>query len=508
MTWQNDYAADYGAWIGARERAGHPDFKLYAEVPSAAPWADWECRQVGEPSVLPSRGVRLCMLGIDPASGALELYYRLNELFPLEIDTLLRRVGLPSRSREMIDVIEGLEGHTVRRAIPCTDLGFSYALLPGGGRAFTLYAFAHSLIGGDDVIRNSILALLKRRGWNGSAYQAISEPVADLSDPLTFHGMVGCTVSADACLRFTAGIAPHPQSSRDEHSRRGPRMSMRPATRTLLEQEVLAEQAQDGGFRSRVGTEIDENCFVTSLVLLELSNCPADAASRALDFIERCEDPRQPGAFRFYPWNGDSPRLRIMRLDDDADDTALAWLTLLKYGRRDAHAARQALARIIEPHRTHFLRGDEPPWVQLGAARTWLIDRAADNPVDCCVNANVAGLYAAVGSTTEPGFLAACETVARAVRSTSGSPPHLRVVAPFYRHPLELLYAVQRAVRVGASPLVGTLAEIKLLPWAAEDRASGWLRERGICCNAGGLPVWIAPALQAARQLSLLITQD
>lgn len=482
--WQRDHESNYGAWVGAREKDGEPGFKLYAEVPEAAPWENWEQSEVGAPPVLPSRGVRLCMLGLDPASDTLELYYRLNALYPQEIDALLRRIGLPARSGEITALLESLESRTIRHEIVCSNLGFSYAFLADGARVFTLYASAHSLLGGDGTIRSSILSLLERRSWDGSAYQAVSEPLAGQKGPATSHGMVGCIVAAEGPIRFTAGIAP--QAS---------------ATPADLIREVLGAQGDYGGFRSQVEDVVDENCFVTSLILLELDDLPAEAANRALDFVERCEDPRQRCAFRFYPKGGSSPRLKIPNLDPDADDTALALLALMKYRRRSIADARKALS-LIESDAAHFLRGDEPIWVRKGAARTWLIPRADANPVDCCVNANVATLYAVAGLTAEPGFQAACETVGGAVRLTLASPAHLRTVAPFYLHPIELLYAVRRAVERGVFLLTDTLRLLEAQRWAADDHASGWQRRRAVCSNSGGRPMWVAPALQAARQLA------
>jgi hypothetical protein len=326
---------------------------------------------------------------------------------------------------------------------------------------------------------------LERRKWDGSAYQAVSEPLAGQRGPMTLHGMVGCIVTAEGPIRFTAGIAPRASAST-----------------ASLAKEVLGAQGVHGGFQSQVEHVIDENCFVTSLVLLELDDLPAEATNRALDFLEQCEDPRQPGAFRFYPAGGDSPRLTIPHLDPDADDTALALLALMKYGRRTAADARRSLADLIEFHAAHFLRGDEPVWVRKGGARTWLIPRADGNPVDCCVNANVATLYAAAGRNAAPGLTAACETIGGAVRMTLASPAQMRAVAPFYLHPIELLYAVRRAVQHGVFQLADTLRLLEEQRWAADDEASGWRRRRPVCSNAGGRPIWVAPALQAARQLS------
>jgi hypothetical protein len=187
-------------------------------------------------------------------------------------------------------------------------------------------------------------------------------------------------------------------------------------------------------------------------------------------------------------------------LTPDADDTALAWMALVIYDRRrktDMNLGLQALRRARIYHR----RGDEPSWARVGAFRTWLVGQGFRNPVDCCVNANVASFYAMAGETDSEEYAAAVATIADAVSTTGGGTPYMRTLAPFYAHPIELRYAVQRAVEVGAAELLPTLERISVLREMNEDALSGWPLDRPVCCNAHGRPVWRSPALQTARAL-------
>ena len=282
--------------------------------------------------------------------------------------------------------------------------------------------------------------------------------------------------------------------------------------------EILAAQSSWGAFPSRVhaGDQIraDENAFVTALVLEILGEVQAAAPRaglaaslrRGLDFLESCEDPERPGAFLFYPPELPAPRLAI-DLVADADDTALALCLLQRHGRRAKDDLKHALDHVLEPHRAHFLRGDEPPWVRQGAARTWLDDPPRPNPVDACVNANVATLYAVASRSGHPAYGAAWATVDAGVRATGGEAKFRHLLTPYYLHPLELLDAVRRAVRAGVAELEEAQGLLESRPWARSDRAAADLH-RPICCNAHGRPVWTAPVLQKARRVRDLVRRQ
>jgi hypothetical protein len=205
--WQRTHQPKYGAWLGVRQSGGDSVFKVYAEVPDQAPWARWESEMVGVPPILPSRDVRLRMVGLEPRTGTIELYYSARMLFTGELDTLMRRAQLPARGAEMIALLQMLTGRTIDREIPSADLGFSYSFTPGS-RVFTLYSFAHSLLGGDGAIRRSLLSVCRRRGWDARAYEQVSSPAADGRGPRTWHGMIGLMAESAGPIRMTVGIAP------------------------------------------------------------------------------------------------------------------------------------------------------------------------------------------------------------------------------------------------------------------------------------------------------------
>jgi hypothetical protein len=281
---------------------------------------------------------------------------------------------------------------------------------------------------------------------------------------------------------------------------------------------ILRSQGGDGEFRSRIELPDcvleDANCFLTSSVVLELGATRehawrADvraAVARALDFVEMCEMPDRPGAFRFYPVGLATPRLKIPNLLADADDTAVANIVLVLHGRRPLEELVRVVKEVVEPHRRYALRGDEDPWVQQGAMSTWLADGILPNPVDMCVNANVAALYALAGCRSHDGYRAMCETVAASVRITGCRLRFARRLTPYYADRLELLYAVRRAVELGASELRPTLGLLEATEWAAQGRTDGWDPDRPLWCDAGGSPRWTAPVLQACRQLHATCT--
>lgn len=268
---------------------------------------------------------------------------------------------------------------------------------------------------------------------------------------------------------------------------------------------LLALQRPSGAFPSAVGEGVDavedETCFVTASVALLLAELPdrdgvGAARERALDFVERCERSEAPGAFGFYPADGDSPRL-VHGLPPDADDTALAWLALLAAGRRDPEQGRTAFRARIGPAARHLVPGDAPPWTRPGAVRTWLVEVGRDNPVDLAVNANVAALAVRVGETAHPAFSGACATLLAATRGGYAPAEFARRLTPYYASVCELGMAVSRAVALGAGVLAPCLA------WLAGVDADGDpLRpDKPLYCNAHGSPVWRAPALQLARAL-------
>lgn len=267
----------------------------------------------------------------------------------------------------------------------------------------------------------------------------------------------------------------------------------------MLLDNLLRSQSTSGAFPSYIQVQDerleDENCFITSLVLLELLRIPPpyqsqawqDAIQKGIHFIKDCEEATGNGKFNFYPYTLDTPRLPIAA-SPDFDDSALALLVLLKQGERDAAAVRTIIRDVFEPYRIISTTSKDPAWVQPGLFRTWIDTYRYDNPVDCCVNLNMLCLYQQVFSgDTAPGALVHT-AVSGALKMYGTSTSAMRRISPYYAHVAELYFCLERAGYA--------------LP--ADDALL--VADRPICCNISGRPLWYAPVLQQARAIGMSLT--
>lgn len=282
--------------------------------------------------------------------------------------------------------------------------------------------------------------------------------------------------------------------------------------------ELLSEQTAHGAFPSWVESgdvvHRDATCFVTAQVALILQDLLAtspsqaralrEARDRALTFVEACAAPELSGAFRFYPYDLDSPRLAI-RLPPDGDDTALAWLALLRAGWRSKAEARAVLPSLFDRLRAAGSQRGDPPWLRRGAYRTWFDDLGG--PPDVCVNANILAALAEAGCPAVPEPAAA---ITAACATLEPSNLTLRALAPFYADAAEVAIALERAVSAGARDLAPAAMRTADLNW--RDRLAGRPANRPLYCNAHGRPLWRSPSLQQARrrldQLAAVISSE
>lgn len=261
---------------------------------------------------------------------------------------------------------------------------------------------------------------------------------------------------------------------------------------------IAAAQLPSGAFpsfRSRGGTtSLDENGFVTALVALELLpfvhlEAARAAVERATGFLERCGS---GGVFAFYPRGAAPPA--IGDLPPDADDTAIVISLFLRTGRWPLSRALEVIDGALEKYRLHHRPESSPHWVRAGAYRTWLDGREPANPVDCCVNANVAALLRLAGRV-DGGYAAAWGTVACAAEWLAESPDLFALASPYYAQAGELHDAVRRAVACGVVELAETLASLDARSMRNGDGDTPLFR------SADGAFLWSAPLLHAARRL-------
>lgn len=271
-------------------------------------------------------------------------------------------------------------------------------------------------------------------------------------------------------------------------------------------EDLLSEQTAHGAFPSFVADPAlaagedaglaDATGFVTAQVALVLRDLVdiapvGEALDRALDFVEACAAPGLDGAFCFYPPRLDTPRL-VADLPPDGDDTALAWLALMRGGRRTAGQARSVLPALFERLRLTGSRRGDPPWARRGLYRTWF--GPDGGPPDACVNANILAVLAEAGCLDDGAVAPLNAALSMLEVDASG----LRVLAPFYAHAAELSIALDRAVDAGVMALAPAAARASAPN--RQDRLAGRPAERPLYCNAHGRPLWRAPSLQRARR--------
>lgn len=266
---------------------------------------------------------------------------------------------------------------------------------------------------------------------------------------------------------------------------------------------LIAEQRSDGLFRSRIergGLQADDaNCFVTAMVLRELRHYEARGSwhEAALDALELGAAEAPAGAYGFWPhalrpaWAAAVPA--------DTDDTALVLTELYRHRRLSREDALRRAVRTIIPCRVDPREVEtRPAWITPGCFKTWIVldrpERA--NPVDCCVNANVAALFAILGARHMPGFAEAVSAIEAGLAWAGRDARRLDALTPFYPAPRWLLAALDHAVECGAEELRPAARWLGGL-------APGLLAGRpGLCRDAWGKTIWHAPAFDLATAMA------
>jgi hypothetical protein len=200
----------YGAWIGARHGASDDRYKIYAEVPEAATGDAWLLfhRVFGEGSLLPHRTTGLRMVGYALDDDRLEFYFRVGRLAIWEVGLLLRECGKLDREPEVLDLLAALYGRPIVSDLPGSSHGFSIAIAPDGNLpVLSLLTFASSVFGREADVHHRLLALGVERGWDLSAYRAMSVS-KETGQPAVRHGMIALAIFRREPLALSIGFCP------------------------------------------------------------------------------------------------------------------------------------------------------------------------------------------------------------------------------------------------------------------------------------------------------------
>ena len=261
-------------------------------------------------------------------------------------------------------------------------------------------------------------------------------------------------------------------------------------------EELSSLQADSGAFESEVWREdgrfTDYNGFITALVLRETAAFEGPGwlslRRRALDFIEECESPFRPGRFSFWPrtrWPG-----WAKPVPDDCDCTASMASLLLEFGRINGEKAEAIATHSLGPYQ----RAD-------GCFVAWQYDGEWENPVDLVLNANVIAFLARIGWSGRSAFENACAGLSSAVTGCARQPERLRMCTPYHPNPEELARSVHHAVKLGATRLCDTAAELRWFCTGTPD-----VSMRGtVFTTLDRRTRWSSLALQLVRRLTSVV---
>ena len=187
----------WGAWIGGRHSAGGSRLKLYLETPEDAPAVRAFLEErLGPDPLLPRQGLIYKGVGVEPATGRLEVYLGIPRLEVWEVERLLGKTGLAGRGEDLFALLGRALGRPFRETVPGL-FGVSLTFgLEDPSPTFALFAACPALFGGDGAARIRLLGLAAELDWNLDGYAKLTEPLAGRTGPQTAHGVAAFAVAA------------------------------------------------------------------------------------------------------------------------------------------------------------------------------------------------------------------------------------------------------------------------------------------------------------------------
>lgn len=209
---QKNGTLTYGAQIGVRHSDTDDSFKLYIEIPpESAIEADIIAEDIlGSKPVLniSDRNARPTIFGIDLKKDTYEVYYRIENLHPLEITTLLSRINMSERASELLEVLSDTQSLPIKHELPGSTWGFSYSKETDTEYTFSLYTFANTLFGPDGWVRDGILSLGEKYDWDLKGYSKMSQPLKESRSYVSHHGIFGLVMPPKRKPAAWIGLAP------------------------------------------------------------------------------------------------------------------------------------------------------------------------------------------------------------------------------------------------------------------------------------------------------------
>lgn len=205
---QPEHLPRYGAWLGVREEQNRTATKIYLELADHIKPVLFGALRL--PYDLPvDLGIQPVMLGLPLDRPQAEIYFQLARADRPFIRWILSRIGFPDRTDDIFRMLEQLCDSRLDGSLDWSSLGFSITCRPDGQtETVTFYSFASSAIGSDHMVREQVMNLGRRHGWDMRLYAALSAGAVGTGDLNIFHGMVGVAAGHRGPVHFTTGICP------------------------------------------------------------------------------------------------------------------------------------------------------------------------------------------------------------------------------------------------------------------------------------------------------------
>jgi hypothetical protein len=205
---QDDQDLRYGAWLGVREEQQIISTKVYLEIAGSHKPLFLEVLGISF-DYLTSLGIRPVIAGLPVSRGGVEIYFKLAQLDRNFLRWLLGYFNFPDRTRDIFKMLEELCGQTFSGSVFWSSIGFSVTWSAEMKvESVTVYSFASSAIGSDQMVREHVLKLGQKHNWDMGLYEKLSDGATGTTDLNTFHGMVGVVAGIQGEVYFTVGVSP------------------------------------------------------------------------------------------------------------------------------------------------------------------------------------------------------------------------------------------------------------------------------------------------------------
>jgi len=199
----------WGAWVGARVTAGACRWKVYVEVPrstAVAVHTELLDRLAGQDLPVPRSSLRMLALDLTETSPAVERYYLVGGLSPVDVHAIGASAGCPAAAAGLLALAEQLAGRPLGVGLPGGRHRVSLRQQPAGEVVLSVIAPARHWIGDDPAIRKRLLAIGATAGQDTTWYQRLTAGCSAVDRRA--HGLLTLSAGTGRTADWTVGLRP------------------------------------------------------------------------------------------------------------------------------------------------------------------------------------------------------------------------------------------------------------------------------------------------------------